>query len=76
MRKEKKEYEKKEVRRANMTKFEGGQKLQKKMDIRMGHEVQKKGKTEDTSDYNKRYMVKPHCYCTLLFLPLSLVLNW
>lgn len=45
-------------------------------DMRWDMGVKEEKKDEDASDYNKRYMVKPHCYCTLFFLPLSLALNW
>lgn len=45
-------------------------------DVRWDTKNKKTESKEDASDYNKRYMVKPHCYCTLFSLPLSLVLNW
>lgn len=57
----------------------GKTKAASEKDMRWDMKAKKKRKTqskEDASDYNKRYMVKPHCYCTLLFLPLSLALNW
>lgn len=45
-------------------------------EIRTDSEAKKKDSKEDACDYNQRYMVKPQSYCTLLFLLLSLLLNW